>query len=108
MPQVSGGLLTAAVRLRIGSCLSLTFLIAPASQWSAKTESCGTRLELQHSLMMFFTGSAEDIERRKVANFGDRTYELRAMYEMVKEGERILFDSSRPLAQLGTSFTRPG
>jgi D-glycero-alpha-D-manno-heptose-7-phosphate kinase len=62
------------------------------------------RQELERSLMMFFTGftrAADDVERRKLANFADRTAELRAMYEMVNEGERILLDTSRPLAQFG-------
>lgn len=62
------------------------------------------RSELESSLMMFFTGftrSADTIEKRKVAKFGDRTTELRAIYEMVNEGERILLDSSRPIAQIG-------
>src|SRR5262249_25171509 len=45
--------------------------------------------------------SAQEIERRKTANFHERTAELRAMYEMVNEGERILLDSSRPIAQIG-------
>ena len=55
-------------------------------------------------MMLFFTGftrSADEIERRKIANFADRAPELRAMYEMVNEGERILLDPSRPLAELG-------
>ena len=62
------------------------------------------RLELEHAMMMFFTGFtrvADDIERRKIAKFSDRRAELRALYEMVNEGERILLDPSRPLAQLG-------
>jgi len=67
------------------------------------------REELEGSLMMFFTGftrSAELIERRKLANFHDRTAELRAMYEMVEEGERILLDRSTPLAQFGDLLHR--
>jgi D-glycero-alpha-D-manno-heptose-7-phosphate kinase len=62
------------------------------------------RLELEHAMMLFFTGFtrlADDIERRKIANFADRSAELRALYEMVNEGERILLDRSRPLAELG-------
>jgi D-glycero-alpha-D-manno-heptose-7-phosphate kinase len=62
------------------------------------------RAELESSLMMFFTGftrSAETIEQRKIARFKDRSTELRAMYDMVNEGERILTDPSRPLAQFG-------
>jgi D-glycero-alpha-D-manno-heptose-7-phosphate kinase len=62
------------------------------------------RHELEQSMMLFFTGftrSADEMERRKIANFGDRAAELRAIYEMVNEGERILLDPSRPLAQLG-------
>jgi D-glycero-alpha-D-manno-heptose-7-phosphate kinase len=62
------------------------------------------RQELERSMMLFFTGftrSADTIERRKIANFPDRTAELRAIYEMVNEGERILLDTSRPVADLG-------
>jgi D-glycero-alpha-D-manno-heptose-7-phosphate kinase len=62
------------------------------------------RQELETSLMMFFTGftrSAELVERRKLAKFRDRTAELRAIYEMVNEGERILLDGSRRLADFG-------
>jgi D-glycero-alpha-D-manno-heptose-7-phosphate kinase len=62
------------------------------------------RLELERSMMLFFTGftrSADSIEKRKLANFPDRTSELRAIYEMVNEGERILLDTSRPVADLG-------
>jgi D-glycero-alpha-D-manno-heptose-7-phosphate kinase len=54
--------------------------------------------------MMFFTGftrSAEEIEKRKIAKYGDRTSELRAIYEMVNEGERILHNPARPLSQFG-------
>jgi D-glycero-alpha-D-manno-heptose-7-phosphate kinase len=62
------------------------------------------RQELENSMMMFFTGftrSADEIEKRKLANFGNRTAELRAMYEMVNEGERILLDPTRPISQFG-------
>jgi D-glycero-alpha-D-manno-heptose-7-phosphate kinase len=62
------------------------------------------RLELERSMMLFFTGftrSADSIEKRKIANYPDRTAELRAIYEMVNEGERILLDASRPVADLG-------
>ena len=62
------------------------------------------RHELEDSMMMFFTGftrSAELIEQRKIANFADRTAELQALYEMVDEGERILSDASRPVAEFG-------
>jgi D-glycero-alpha-D-manno-heptose-7-phosphate kinase len=51
------------------------------------------RQELEASLMLFFTGftrTAESIERLKVAKFHDKTAELRAIYRMVEEGERIL------------------
>ena len=37
----------------------------------------------------------------RLANFANRSAELRALYEMVNEGERILLDRSRPLAELG-------
>lgn len=62
------------------------------------------RQELEQSMMMFFTGftrSAEEIEKRKIAKFNDRTAELRAIYEMVNEGERILSDPGRPVAEFG-------
>jgi D-glycero-alpha-D-manno-heptose-7-phosphate kinase len=62
------------------------------------------RQELESSLMMFFTGftrSAETIEQKKIAKFADRTAELRTMYDMVNEGEQILVDPSRPLAEFG-------
>jgi D-glycero-alpha-D-manno-heptose-7-phosphate kinase len=66
--------------------------------------SAARRTELERSMMLFFTGftrSADDIERRKIKNFPDRTAELRAIYEMVNEGQHILLDPSRPLSQLG-------
>jgi len=62
------------------------------------------RLKLEQAMMLFFTGStrlANDLERRKIANFADRSAVLRALYEMVNEGERILLDRSRPLTDLG-------
>ena len=37
----------------------------------------------------------------RLANFANRSAELRALYELVDEGERILLDRSRPLAELG-------
>jgi D-glycero-alpha-D-manno-heptose-7-phosphate kinase len=61
--------------------------------------------ELESNLMLFFTGftrSAETIEQKKVARFSDRTAELRAMYEMVDEGEQILLDPARKLSDFGT------
>ncbi len=60
--------------------------------------------ELERSMMLFFTGftrSADTIERRKIAKFPDRTAELRAIYEMVNEGERILLDNRARVADLG-------
>lgn len=62
------------------------------------------RLALEHAMMLFFTGFtrlADEIERRKIANFANCSAELRALYEMVNEGERILLDPSRPLAEVG-------
>jgi D-glycero-alpha-D-manno-heptose-7-phosphate kinase len=62
------------------------------------------RALLEDSLMMFFTGftrSADAIEKKKVARFDDRTRELRAMYDMVAEGERILTDPNCPLTEFG-------
>jgi len=62
------------------------------------------RLELERSMMLFFTGftrSADEVERKKIAKFSERTAELRAIYDMVGEGERILLSPSRPLADFG-------
>jgi D-glycero-alpha-D-manno-heptose-7-phosphate kinase len=62
------------------------------------------RAELESSMMMFFTGftrSADEVEKKKVAKYQDRTTELRSIYNMVDEGERILNDSSRPVAEFG-------
>jgi D-glycero-alpha-D-manno-heptose-7-phosphate kinase len=72
--------------------------VAPLQVQSAR------RQELERSLMLFFTGftrSADEIEKRKIAKFNDRTTELRAIYEMVNEGEQILLDPARPLAEFG-------
>lgn len=62
------------------------------------------RTELESNLMLFFTGFtrlAETIERKKVAQFKDKTAELRAMYDMVDEAEQILLDQSRNLTEFG-------
>jgi D-glycero-alpha-D-manno-heptose-7-phosphate kinase len=62
------------------------------------------RHELEDSMMLFFTGftrSADEIEKRKIANFRDRTAELRAIYEMVDEGERILSDVNCKVDEFG-------
>ncbi len=60
--------------------------------------------ELEHSMMLFFTGFtryADEVEKAKVAQYNDRTGELRALYEMVNEGERILMDGRRPVDEFG-------
>ncbi|KCZ94541.1 kinase [Hyphomonas johnsonii] len=62
------------------------------------------KTELEDSMMLFFTGFtryADAIEKRKVAQFGDRTKELRAIYDMVGEGERILTTPECNLAEFG-------
>src|SRR5262245_40827041 len=62
------------------------------------------RLDLEQSLMMFFTGFsryANEIEKKKVEKFSARSTELRAIYEMTNEGERILVDSTRCLDEFG-------
>jgi D-glycero-alpha-D-manno-heptose-7-phosphate kinase len=62
------------------------------------------RQELEQHLMMFFTGftrSADQIEKRKLAKFSDRTRELHALYQMVGEGEQILLNVNRPLHEFG-------
>jgi D-glycero-alpha-D-manno-heptose-7-phosphate kinase len=59
---------------------------------------------LQSSLMLFFTGfsrSAQEVEKTKIALFDDRVQELRAIYSMVEEGERILLASDGPLNEFG-------
>jgi D-glycero-alpha-D-manno-heptose-7-phosphate kinase len=66
--------------------------------------STARREELEDSLMLFFTGftrSAEEIERKKVTRYADKTQELRAIYGMVEEGEKILLDDRRPIAEFG-------
>lgn len=60
--------------------------------------------ELNANLVMFFTGftrSASKIESQKIQQMGNKTVEMRAMYEMVKEGRDILEDEKRPLADFG-------
>lgn len=60
--------------------------------------------ELESSLMLFFTGftrSADAIEKLKIARYGDKTAELRAIYDMVSEGENILLDPSRNIGDFG-------
>lgn len=62
------------------------------------------RTELESSMMMFFTGftrSADEVEKKKVAKFRDRAAELRSIYDMVDEGERILVDPTRPVSEFG-------
>lgn len=63
------------------------------------------REALEDSLMLFFTGfsrSAPAIEKLKVARYNDRLQNLRDMYAMVDEGERILSDSRRDLNAFGS------
>lgn len=62
------------------------------------------REALQSSLMLFFTGfvrSAQAIEKQKLARYDERVKELRAIHAMVEEGERILVNPQRPLAEFG-------
>ncbi|TCZ57276.1 GHMP family kinase ATP-binding protein [Roseicella aquatilis] len=64
----------------------------------------GRREALQASLMLFFTGfsrSAQEVEKRKIAHYDERVSELRSLYEMVGEGERILLNPHRPLSEFG-------
>lgn len=59
---------------------------------------------LNNNLIMFFTGftrSASKIEGEKIKEIGNRTAELRAMYEMVEEGRSILEDETRDLDDFG-------
>jgi D-glycero-alpha-D-manno-heptose-7-phosphate kinase len=74
------------------------FLVTPLHIMAARRE------ELESSLMLFFTGftrSANEIEKLKVAQYHDKTAQLRAIYEMVGEGEKILLDHGRPIAEFG-------
>jgi D-glycero-alpha-D-manno-heptose-7-phosphate kinase len=74
------------------------FRVSPMPVPSARRDA------LQDSLMLFFTGftrSAQAIEKLKIAHFDKRVSELRALYSMVGEGERILLDPQRPLAEFG-------
>ncbi len=67
------------------------------------------RKELESSLLLFFTGftrSAEAIEKLKVARFADKTEQLRSIYQMVDEGERILLDLNRPIREFGQLLNR--
>ncbi|MBC8049848.1 MAG: kinase [Chitinophagales bacterium] len=62
------------------------------------------RQELESCLMMFFTGftrSADAIEKKKIANYGQRIEQLRAIYDMANEGERILTDPTRNIHEFG-------
>ncbi|WP_373003081.1 kinase [Hyphomonas sp.] len=62
------------------------------------------KAELEDSMMLFFTGFtrfADQIEKRKVAKFADRTKEMRAIYDMVGEGERILTDPNCNIGEFG-------
>lgn len=62
------------------------------------------RDELQDSLMLFFTGfarSAPEIEKLKVARYEERLQNLRDMHAMVGEGERILSNPGRDIAEFG-------
>lgn len=62
------------------------------------------RKELESSLMLFFTGftrSADSIEKLKIARYADKTAELRSIYAMVDEGERILVNKNRPIGEFG-------
>ena len=71
--------------------------------------SAPRQLELERSLMLFFTGftrSADAMEKRKLAKFSERKAELRAIYDMANEGGAILQDARRPLGEFGTLLHR--
>lgn len=64
----------------------------------------GRRRELQASIALYFTGLsryATGIAAKKIANFGAREAELRAMAAMVPAALDILRDPRTPLAELG-------
>lgn len=74
------------------------FKVSPVQVPSARRE------ELQDSLMLFFTGfsrSAQAIEKLKLARYDERRSELRALYDLVSEGEQLLTDTKRSLDEFG-------
>ena len=74
------------------------FRVSPVQVTQARRE------ELQDNLMLFFTGfsrCAQSVEKRKLARYDERVNELRAIYDMVNEGESILLDNNQPLDAFG-------
>lgn len=60
--------------------------------------------ELQSHLMLFFTGvsrNASEIAKSKIENFKDRVRELKAMDQMVTQGQSVLFSRETPLSDFG-------
>lgn len=61
--------------------------------------------ELQSHLMLFFTGIsryAAEIAKSKIDNFKDRVKELKAIDQMVTQGQSILLTPGTPIAEFGT------
>jgi D-glycero-alpha-D-manno-heptose-7-phosphate kinase len=62
------------------------------------------RLELQNSVMMFFTGLsriASEVAGAQIANMGNKTRHIKTMTHMVDEALDILNTPSRPLSAIG-------
>lgn len=60
--------------------------------------------ELEQHLALYFTGFsriASEIAKDQIRTTPDRTRELRTMMQMVDEGESILADAKRPIADFG-------
>lgn len=61
--------------------------------------------ELQSHMMLFFTGIsryAADIAKSKIDNFKDRVKELKAIEQMVAQGQSILLSPSTPISEFGS------
>ena len=66
--------------------------------------SSRSRILLQSSLMLFFTGfsrSAPLIAQKKIDNFGKKENELRALQQMSQEAIRVLQQDRNPVTELG-------
>lgn len=61
--------------------------------------------ELQSHMMLFFTGIsryATEIAKSKIDNFKDRVKELKAIEQMVTQGQSILLSHSTPISEFGS------
>lgn len=87
-----------------GGTNHITFLPDGTFQVTPVIMSQERRKALQASMVLYFTGFprlAPSIEAKKIANFGNRETELRAMAALVPEAVDILRDERRPLQEIG-------